>query len=236
MPCAARIMAGTVVISSSTMIRGFVRRTYAVIVSRTSRRRRLAVASLVGRRLFGRVPRAPRGVGTRWPGRRASPRSAPRAPRAARRPTGAAWTRRSAPDRICATNRPSASVERHDEVVRAGRHRARPDRDPEHQQERRRRQHAMREHRRRRAAERRDQPSVHQRPVGEHEAGRSSPDVRPDQEQRGRGAGREQREAGETGDRPAAPSSPCGSFTRRTRSPPRRPRRRRTRAPRRNAP
>ncbi len=39
-------MAGTVVISSSTMIRGFVRRTYAVIVSRSDaagRRGRVAV-------------------------------------------------------------------------------------------------------------------------------------------------------------------------------------------------
>ena len=102
----------------------------------------------------------------------------------------------------------------HDQILRAGRHGARADRDPQHQQEHAGRQDPMHEHRRRRAAEGGDQPAVHQRPIRERQPGRPRADVRADQEQGTGGAGGDQREPSRTHRRPGrARSLLSGSFT-----------------------
>ena len=84
-----------------------------------------------------------------------------------------------------------------DEVLRPVRHRAGPDRLPQHEQEHGRGEDPVDEHRRRRAPERGHEAPVHERPVAEREARVLCSDVGADQQQSERRPGGPYREARE---------------------------------------
>ena len=181
-PCSARTIAGTVVISSRTMMRGFVSATKAFTVSGNGRRVARRVRS-VG---VGRAD----GVGRRLSARRHRQRHH-RGPHERRhRHVRGARPRRELGQDVRAADQDLADEQRQRErrqpyePVGPRHHRSRPDEAPDHECRDHDRQDPVREHLAGAVrGEVGQQAPTHQGPVPERQAGALRPDVRADEEE-----------------------------------------------------